>query len=377
MRRSSLWILVTVVSLVLAACGGGSEPSTTTSAAPTSTQESAGPSESTTTTTDPTEAVAEFYSGKTVRFISGGGAGAGAGTYADLIGAHLGKYIPGNPTVVVEYRPGAGTMLSANALFNTDPRDGTVIGNFHANMMVADASGVEEVQFKFDEFGIIGSPDAAFLACGAHARSGITDINQIISGGQKLIVGASGPGAGNHDTPAALNAAIGSNFEIISGYEAGGGPIRLAIERNEIDGGCGVFSTFEVAFRELMESGDMKILVTIGNRPDDHPWLQGVPRAEDLAVDADASALLELVGAPSAVNWPTATPPGVPQERLDALRKAFLDVFSDPELRAAAETANLGINVQDYEAVLAVWEGVNATPPSVFERFQEISGGGN
>ncbi|MDF1598121.1 MAG: hypothetical protein P1T08_18790 [Acidimicrobiia bacterium] len=375
--------LLIALALVLAACGADEGSDTTTSTAPAdepvvtattaSTEPGDEPATTTTSTTSPDEAmeaeVAAFYSDNDIHLMSGGGVGGGAYTYTELVGRYIGQYIPGNPEVIVEARPGAGTMINAIALFNTDEKDGTFFGTTHANMMLAEATGIEEAKFSFLEFGVIGAVDSAYLACGALESSGITDIQQLIDGGETLLVGASQPGSGNHDTPAALNAAIGSHFEIISGYDSGGGPILLAMERGEVDGGCGTASTFEVAFRDLMEDGSMKILVTIGDTPEGNPFLEGVPHAEDLALSEDDLALLKVVAAPAAVAWPFVMPPGVPPERLAAVQKAFAMTLQDPDFLADAAQANLAINYQSPEAVLSVFcrHRVNTDPLSPLE----------
>lgn len=362
MKDSIRWRVLAsgaVALLALSACGSSGHP-------PDSSTGQGGPEK------DSAAAVEKFYSENDVRFISGGGPGGGAYGYAELIARFMGKYIPGNPRVTVEGRPGAGTMINANQLFNKDPQDGTVLGNIHANLMIAEASGIEQAKFSFKKFGIVGSPDNAFLACGAHKRSGITDIQQLIDG-KELIVGASQPGSGNHDTPAVLNEVLGTKFHIIPGYDAGGGPIQLAIERREVDGGCGTFSTFQTAFSEMIDNGTMKLLVTIGKTPSNHPWLKDVPRAEDLADTDEGKALLNLVGTPTSVNWPVVTPPNVPKERLEALRTALMQTLKDPKFLVEAAKADLTISPQDHEAVLAAFDKVLATPQDVLDRFTKLT----
>jgi tripartite-type tricarboxylate transporter receptor subunit TctC len=379
--RSALALIV-VLALAIAGCGDGestdtsADDTTTTTAAATTTAGEATTTTAmeTTTTADAMAEVAAFYSENPIRVVSGGGPGGGAYAYTELVGRYIGKYIPGNPEVVVEARPGAGTMINANEIANTEPNDGTVFGTIHANMIIAEALQDEQARFSFLDYGVIGAVDNAYLACGAHSRSGITDVQQLIDG-ETLTVGASRPGAGNHDTPAALNAAIGTNFDIITGYDAGGGPILLAIERNEVDGGCGTASTFEVAFRDLIDAGDMTVLVTIGDIPSDNPILANSKRAEDLVSNDADRALLDLVSAPAAVAWPFVMPPGVPQERLDAVREAFIQTLNDEEFLAAAEQANLVISPRTYQDVLDVVDRVLATDQDVLDRFSRISAG--
>lgn len=381
-RMKSTLPVIMALLMLLAACGNGDtsddgeDATTTTEAAGTTAADGDEPAETTTTAAEGgnDSAVADFYAENQVRVVSGGGPGGGAYAYTELVARHIGDHIPGNPEVVVEARPGAGTMINANEIANTEPNDGTVFGTIHSNMILAEALGDEQAQFSFLDYGVIGAVDSAYLACGAHSRTGITEVNQLIDG-ETLTVGASRPGSGNHDTPAALNAAIGTGFDVITGYDAGGGPIALAIEREEVDGGCGTASTFEVAFRDMIDGDNMQILVTIGEVPADNPILEGSQRAEDIAGNDADLALLDLVSAPASVAWPFVMPAGVPQERVDAVREAFLQTLEDPEFLASAEQANLVIAPQSHEDILAVVDRVLGADQEVLDRFASISAG--
>jgi tripartite-type tricarboxylate transporter receptor subunit TctC len=207
------------------------------------------------------------------------------------------------------------------------------------------------------------------MACAARSASGIKDIRDVMNG-QKLILASMAPGTAAHDIPLALREVLGANFHLVPGY-TGAGPVKLALERQEVDGVCGTFATFEVAWRSLLEDGTMHMIATFGEVVE-HPWVRGVVRAEDLTKTEADRQLLRVLAAPPAMNRPFVVGPGVPRERVDALRRALGKTFADPQFLADATKAGVTLTPRSGGDTHRVVEAVLATPPEVIERLRTL-----
>ncbi|MGH2379001.1 MAG: Bug family tripartite tricarboxylate transporter substrate binding protein [Candidatus Limnocylindria bacterium] len=360
MRATS--ILATLM-LVAAACGGTATPPAATS------PPAAAATPAPTPTEDPMAAVADFYRGKTVRIIVGYNPGGGYDGYARTLANHIGKHIPGNPTVIVENMPGAGSMLSANHLFTAAPKDGTVFGTFSRGLPEAELRGDEGPQFKAAEFNWIGSMNEEVSVCVVRSDSGITSLEDATT--QTVTVGATGP---NDDTgffPRLLNSLVGTQFELKTGYP-GGNDVNLAIERGEVQGRCGWSWSSVVSTRQQwLDDKFVTILTQMSlNKHPDIP--SDIPLVTELTTDPDAKQLLEVVFSRQAMGRPFAAPPGIPEERVKALQDAFEQTMEDPEFLAAAEEAKQEINPATGAEVQAIVEKIFTTSPALVEKLKAI-----
>jgi tripartite-type tricarboxylate transporter receptor subunit TctC len=317
--------------------------------------------------------VADFYRGKTIRIVLGLTPGSGADLTARLVAKYLPKYVPGNPGVIVENRPGGGGMLAANTVYNTEPKDGSVIAAPLEGFPLQQLLGGEGVQFDSRQFQWVGSLVKSQSACVARLDSGINRIQDIIGTGKQLIVGSSGPGGTAHDAPTVLEAALNADFSIIAGYP-GGGETLLALENKEIDGYCVSFSAMISTARRLIDGPGAiaKIIIILGSETPNHPLLQGVPAAETLATNNEARTLLRVVNSPGQMTRPFAFAPGVPADRVAAVRTAFDRVVADPEFLEEAQRASVDIDANTGEQISQLVEAVLTTPPDVTSRLKQL-----
>ncbi len=317
-------------------------------------------------------AVADFYRGKTIRIVVGFAPGGAFDVYSRILAKYLPKYLPGSPTVIVENRPGAGSVLAANAVYNTEPKDGTVIGSFNEFLVLQQLMDAPGIQFDTGRFQWLGSSVSTFSACLARTDVGIRSIQEIMDG-KELVVGTTGPGAATHDTPAVLNAALGTRFKLVPGYD-GIAKVQLALESKEVDGYCVSFDAVQIVGRHMLEgdSPSARVLVVMGDKTLDHPFLKGVPAAETLAKTEEARTLLRTLHAPSQMSKPFAVAPDVPRDRVEALRKAVADSFADPQFRDEAQRAQQEVSPSNGERVTAIVRQLLSTPPPVVARLKDV-----
>ncbi len=323
-------------------------------------------------------AVADFYRGKTVRLVVGFAAAGGYDIWARLLAKHLGEHIPGNPTVIVENKPGAGSMLAANLVYNTEPKDGTVIVTFNSQMVLQQLLGQPGLEFDARRFQWLGSAASGQNACMVRRELGITDARQIIGpSGREVVMGGEAPGSGITDTPAVMNAALGTRFKIIYGYE-GASKVQLAVESREVDGFCLTWDSVLATLKQWFEPTPLvTVPLIMGDRVPDHPWLKDTVAAEAIAPDDQARKLLRAVQGPRAFTFPYAVAPGVPAERVAALRQAFDQTFADPTLVAEAERGGLAMDYKSADAVTQiVTELLSLDPETIAAVKRALAGPG-
>jgi tripartite-type tricarboxylate transporter receptor subunit TctC len=309
--------------------------------------------------------VADFYRGRTLTLVAGFNVGGGADAYARLIARHLGPYVPGNPTVVVKNMQGAGSVLAANHIFNVSPRDGSEIGLFAGNIVVDPVIGGVPVKYDARKFNWIGAPASETSVCLASPASGFKTIDDTFKA--EMVTGTAG--TSTYDFPVVLNNVLGTRLKLVKGY-AGSAALRLAMERREIDGFCGVgLSSMRNAG---LTEGKANILLQIALTR--NPLLADVPFVMDYAKRADERQILRLVFGWTDLERPLAAPPGTPPERVTALRLGFDEAMKDPALLADAAQASLSIAPMDGAAIARFAEEVYATPPAVAARAGQMLG---
>ncbi|MBI4491902.1 MAG: hypothetical protein HY690_03815 [Chloroflexi bacterium] len=318
------------------------------------------------------KAVADFYKGKTIRIIIGFAPGGGFDTISRVIAKVLPKYVPGNPNVIAENREGAGSMLAANAVFKSEPKDGTAIGSFNENLVLLQALGQQGIEYDASKFQWLASMVNSPSACATRVDAGINSIDEVIAGKQ-WIVGAEAPGTTTHDVPSVLKGALGANIKLVAGY-TGTSKQRLAVENKEVDGICFTWESMRTTARAWFEQSppSARVLIIMGGKTPDHPWLKGVPAAETLAKTPEARQLLVAVNAPSEMSKPYAVAPEVPKERVQALRQAFAQVAADKDFQAEIEKAKLEVTYSAGPEVEARVKQVLDTPPAVADKLKTM-----
>jgi tripartite-type tricarboxylate transporter receptor subunit TctC len=311
---------------------------------------------------------AEFYKGKNVDLMVGYSAGGGYDVYARMLARYIGKHIPGNPTVVVKNLDGAGSLRLANALYHQLPKDGTVFGTVARGAAFDPLLGNKAAQFDASKFSWIGSANDEVSVCVAWHTSGITKIEDTFD--KELVVGGTGPSADTDQFPRIVNGVLGTKMKIVTGYP-GGNDVSLAMERGEVQGRCGwSWSSVISTRKDWYDSKKINVLVQMSLAK--HPDLPNVPLVLDLAKTPEQKQILTLVFARQALGRPFLAPPGVPADRLAALRKAFMDTMKDPEFIAEADKAKLEITPIDGEKVQQIVVDAYKVDPAIAKRTENL-----
>lgn len=306
----------------------------------------------------PDPSVEAFYKGKTVTIIAAGSAGGGQDTYARLLARQLGKHIPGNPTVIVQNMPGAGGMIAMNHLYNAAAKDGTVIGIVTRGAPQDQLIQTPGVQYDAAKFNWIGNMNEEVAVCVARSDSGVAKYEDLLT--KTLRVGGTAPTQDSDMFPAFFNAVLGTKLDLISGYP-GSSEIALAVDQGELQGMCGFqWSSMKKLRSNWFKEGFAKILFQIA--PKKHKELPDVPLLTDFVKDEKARGLLNAVLARQLMGRPFVAPPGVPAERVQALRKAFMDTVNDPQLLEEAEKTKTEVIPMDGEELQKIVEDIMKTP---------------
>jgi tripartite-type tricarboxylate transporter receptor subunit TctC len=314
------------------------------------------------------QAPAEFYKGKTIELDISSSVGGGYDAYARMLARHIGRFIPGNPTVVPKNMEGAGGLRLANYLYNAAPKDGTAFATIYRGTVFEPLLGGRGAQFDATRFTFIGSANNEVSVCVAWHTTGVTRFDEVLT--KELVVGASGPSADSYQFPKIVNGVLGTRFKIITGYP-GGNDIDLAIERREVQGRCSWSWTSLKATRlAWVTQSKINILFQMGLSK--HPDLPDVPLIIDLAKSAEDGAILKLIFARQVMAWPYLAPPGTPQDRADALRKAFTDTMTDKDFLADAEKSRLEIRPVAGADIQKLVKEVYETPIAIAQRAAEI-----
>jgi tripartite-type tricarboxylate transporter receptor subunit TctC len=310
--------------------------------------------------------VADFYRGKTVRIVVGVGVGSGYDINARAIARHLANHIPGNPTVIVQNQPGAGSLTMTNALYNTGPFDGTVIGASFNGMPTTPLLQPTGVRFDPVKLLWIGSSNREAQVTYLWHTAPVTSFEDIRT--KEIVVGAQAPGTTQYDYPMLVNHLFGFKFKVITGYESTP-KIHLAMESGEVQGnGASNWSTLKALNASWIAEKKIKILAQWALRK--HPDLTDVPMVLGLAKsDSDRQALL-LALARLEFGRPFFLPPNVPGDRVAALRLAFDATMKDKEFLADAEKVKIDIDPLSGEEVAALVEQVARTSPDTAARVR-------
>jgi tripartite-type tricarboxylate transporter receptor subunit TctC len=316
------------------------------------------------------QSVEEFYRGKRLEIRVGTGAGGGYDLAARLLARYVGKYIPGNPTTIVQNVPGAASLALMNQLYNVAPNDGTVFGVVTNGIPTAPLLTPDAVRFDLSRFRWIGSPapETQIVMVWHKARAQTpADLFRV-----ETIVGAIGPGTATYDVPMVTNPILGTKFKIVSGY-SGLPQVDLAMERGEVEGHAALgWVSAKTRNQKWIEDGKVKILVQYGFRK--HPDLPNVPLFELPKDEPDRQAITVML-IRQEFGRPFLVPPNVPAERLAALRQAFNATMRDPGFIADARKADMEVNPVSGEQLDKLSAQVTTTRPEVAKRLRAILAG--
>jgi tripartite-type tricarboxylate transporter receptor subunit TctC len=304
---------------------------------------------------------AEFYKGRTVEIYIGYTVGGGYDLYARLLARHMGKHIPGNPTVVAKNMEGAASLRLANWLYQVAPKDGTVFGTIGRGTAFDPILGQKGAQFDGTKFTWIGSANDEVSVCVAWHTSGVGTFDDVLK--KELTIGGTGPSDDTVQFPRVLNAVLGSKFNIVAGYP-GGNDVVLAMERGEVQGRCGwSWSSVKVSHKAWIDERKISILIQMSLAK--HPDLTDVPLITDLATTDEQKQIIKLIFARQVMGRPFLGPPGVPADRVEALRKAFSDTMNDKDFLADAEKSQFEITPVSGDRVQDLVSEIYKTPTEI------------
>jgi tripartite-type tricarboxylate transporter receptor subunit TctC len=304
---------------------------------------------------------AEFYKGRNVELQIGYSVGGGYDVYARLLARHIGKHIPGNPSVVPKNMEGAGSLRLANWLYNKAPKDGSVFGTIGRGVAFDPLLGAKGAEFEATKFTWMGSGNDEVSICVSWQGSEVKKFEDLLT--KELTVGGTGGGSDTDQFPKILNGILGTKMKLISGYP-GGNDVGLAMERGEVKGRCGwSWSSVKATHPTWVDEKKINILVQLSLAK--HPDLPDVPLIIDLAKNDEQKQVLKLIFARQVMGRPFLAPPGIPKDRALALQKAFMDTMKDPEFLAEAKKMDLEVTPVDAATVEKLVADVYKTPPEI------------
>ena len=314
-----------------------------------------------------TLAAGDEASAQAVNVVVGYPPGAAYDIYMRTFARHLGRHLPGHPSIIPQNMAGAGSLRAANFLYNAAPRDGLTIGMFARGLAMQpllDEQGIQYDARKFNWIGSLGTDVSMVLAWHNKPFKTLDDVRQ-----KEMIVAATGSGADSVIFPYILNGVLGTKFRVVTGYP-GANDFLLAVERGEADGTAGVsWSSIIAGKPEWVREHKINILVQLGTRK--HPDLGAAPLITEYAKNASDLGVLELIFARQEMAYPVVAPPGIAAERVQLLRQAFDAVMTDPEYLADARRQTLETDAVKGADIAALVERLYASPPEVIARARQ------
>jgi tripartite-type tricarboxylate transporter receptor subunit TctC len=320
------------------------------------------------------ESVADFYRGKTVNMIIASAPGGGYDTYGRIVARHIGKYIPGQPTVVPQNLPGAGGTTAATHVYKIAPKDGTFIGAIHpSNILEPILNPTMNVQYDPQKFIYIGSANSDAYVCYVR-RDAATKFEDATK--KEILLGAQSVSTSTYTFPTLLNSVLGTKFKVITGY-TGNREIFAAIEKGELQGQCGAgWMSVSVPRPDWFRDDTSLVSVIAQESLKGHPDLdkKGIPRALDMVKTDAQKRSLELLYSMGVYGRPFVVAPEVPKDRVDALRAAFMKTFEDKEFITEAERMKLDVLATPGEEIQALIQKIYKTPEDVVKSTRKALG---
>ena len=309
------------------------------------------------------DSVPKFYAGKQIDLAIGSSAGGGYDTYARLVARYIGRHIPGHPAIVPQNMPGAGSNKAAGYIYSMAARDGTAIGAVFPGIILQPLIGHVPTPHDPSKFIYLGSANSDAYMCIARKDAPVHDFKDLQS--HVLIIAGATEGATTHDLPVIENNLLGAHFRIVSGYP-GMRENTMAIESGEVQGVCGYgWASLESQHPEWLKRGFINIVVQESIKGYSKLNAMGIPRTADFAKTDEQRQILELVYSQGVFGRPYVLPPGVPADRVAALRRAFMEALQDKALLADAAKMKLDIGAMSGDDLQALVAKLFALPPSV------------
>jgi tripartite-type tricarboxylate transporter receptor subunit TctC len=309
----------------------------------------------------------DSLAGKSVSMIIGFGAGGGYDLWGRTVGRHIGRHLPGAPTVIPQNMPGAGSYAAASYIFNIGPKDGTVLGIIARDAALGPLSGATGARFDPTRLSWIGTPTKETNVCIAYHTSQVKSVLDLYD--KQLIVGDTGPGTGTRSYPKALNELLGMKFKLVGGFPASS-DVFLAMERGEVEGICESLDSIKIRRPDWIPTKKISILFQGGAEP--NPELDGVPFVLDLARTGEQRQAIEFLYAGQGIGRPFVAPPDLPADRLKMLRDAFNATMTDPAFVAEAQKSKLDLEPEDGEHLAVLIAKIYATPKPIVDKITSL-----
>ncbi len=306
----------------------------------------------------------DTFAAKSVAMIIGFGPGGGYDLWGRTVGRHIGRHLPGAPTVTPQNMPGAGSYAAASYIFNIAPKDGSVLGIIARDAALGPLSGATGARFDPTRLSWIGTPTKETNVCVAYHTSQVKSVLDLYD--KQLIVGNTGPGTGTRSYPKALNELLGMKFKLVGGFPASS-DVFLAMERGEVEGICESLDSIKIRRPDWIPTRKISILFQGGAEP--NPELDGVPFVLDLALTGEQRQALEFLYAGQGIGRPFVAPPDLPPDRLKMLRDAFKATMTDPAFVAEAQKSKLDLEPEDGEHLAVLIAKIYATPKPIVDKI--------
>jgi len=307
------------------------------------------------------------FAGKTVTMYIGFGPGGGYDMWARVVAAHLGKHLPGNPTVTPENLQGGGSYRAAGFIYNVAPKDGTAIALIARDAALGPLTGEPGAQFDATRLSYLGTPATETNVCIASNTASVKTAHDLLE--KELFVGDNGPGTGTHAYPLALNSILGMKFRLVGGYPSSA-TVFLAMERGEVQGICESLDSVNIRQPDWISSGKVSVLFQGGTKP--NPTLKDVPFVVELAQKPEDKEAIEFLYAGQGIGRPFIAPPGLAPDRLKMLRDAFDTTIKDLDFIAEANLRKLTLDPESGEQLEALIKKTYATPKPIIDRIAKL-----
>lgn len=317
---------------------------------------------------------ADFYAGKSINIIVGYRAGGGYDTYTRIVARHLGKHIPGNPSIVVENKGGAGSKLAANYLYSRSKADGLTAGVFGGGLMTQQALEARGVNFDGRKFKWVGSMAGGNPACVIMGFTGLKTLDDVLASKKTLKIGSTGAGSTTDDLPKLMKGLMGANFDVVSGFK-GTSAIRVSMQRGELDGACWTWDSIRVTARSMLDAkGDKKLIPYLIEGKFEDPEVVNLPQISEVVKGDENVKAIRAWLAPYRMLRPIALPPGTPQDRVEIFRNGLMKAMKDPMFLKEAKKLNLDVDYVSGPEVEKLAEESLTLTPAVKEKLVSLIG---
>src|SRR6266508_1919786 len=309
----------------------------------------------------------ETLAGKSVQMIIGFGPGGGYDLWGRTVARHIGRHLPGNPAVIAQNMPGAGSYTATSYIFNIAPKDGTVLGIIARDAALGPLSGATGARFDPTKLSWIGTPTKETNVCIAYHTAQVQSVADLFD--KQLILGDTGPGTGTRSYPKVLNELLGMKFKLVGGFPSSA-EVFLAMERGEVDGICESLDSIKNRRPDWIPTGKVSILFQGGEQP--NPELKGVPFVLDLARTDEQRKTIEFLYAGQGIGRPFVAPPDLPADRLKMLRDAFNATMKDKDFVSDVTKQQLDLEPEDGEHLAALIAKIYATPKPIVDKIGNL-----